>query len=167
MRFEIHPTAREEGVMGDHTEIAILAGGCYWLTQELLSSREGVISTRAGFTGGENDNPTEEDHPGHAEAVEVIFDPTRLSYEDLLKFFFLSHRADVAAEHVGSDYRSEVFYTTDEQRRIAEDMVVKVDAARIWPGKIVTAVTEAGPFWAAPAEEQNYLRRYPNTPHFL
>ena len=96
--------------MSRNTETAILAGGCFWPAQELLRHRDGIISTRVGYTGGENDNPTAGDHPGHAEAVEVIFDPERTSYRDILEFFFQIHRPDLGEGLVGSDYRSEIFY---------------------------------------------------------
>src|SRR5580704_15497731 len=102
--------------MSENTETAILAAGCFWPAQELLRHRDGVLSTRVGYTGGENDNPTADDHPGHAEAVEVIFDPERTSFRDILEFFFQMHRPDLGAELVGSGYRSEIFYTSDEQR---------------------------------------------------
>src|SRR5437764_13253805 len=105
--------------MSEQTETAILAGGCFWPAQQLLRHRDGVISTRVGYTGGENDNPTAHDHPGHAEAVEVIFDPERTRYRDILEFFFQIHRPDLGEELVGSDYRSEVSYTSEEQRRVA------------------------------------------------
>ena len=95
--------------MSDNAETAILAGGCFWPAQELLRHREGVISTRVGYTGGENDNPTDEDHPGHAEAVEIVFDPERISYRGLLEFFFQIHRPDLGERFVGSSYRSEIF----------------------------------------------------------
>ena len=107
--------------MSEKTEAAILAGGCFWPSQELFRHRDGVISTRVGYTGGENDHPTDENHPGHAEAVEIIFDPERTSYRDILEFFFQIHRPDLGEVVVGSDYRSEIFYTSDEQRRVAED----------------------------------------------
>jgi len=145
--------------MGDNTETAILAGGCYMILQEMLRDRDGVISTRVGFTGGENDNPTEENHPGHAEAVAVVFDPQRISFRDLLGFFFKSHRPDLAEEVVGSGYRSEIFCTTDEQRRIAEELIPDVDASGWWPGKVVTQVSQARPFWEAEPEDQDYLQR--------
>jgi methionine-S-sulfoxide reductase len=105
--------------MSENTETAILAGGCFWPAQELLRHRDGVISTRAGYTGGENDNPTAGHHPGHAEAVEVTFDPAQTSYRAILEFFLQIHRPDLGEELVGSDYRSEIFYTSDEQRRVA------------------------------------------------
>jgi peptide-methionine (S)-S-oxide reductase len=147
--------------MSDNAETAILAGGCFWPAQELLRHRDGVISTRVGYTGGENDNPTGENHPGHAEAVEIVFDPERISYRDLLEFFFQIHRADLGERLVGSDYRSEIFYTSDEQRQVAEDTIADADASGIWPGKVVTEISEAGSFWEAEAEDQDYLQRYP------
>ena len=147
--------------MSDDAESAVLAGGCFWIMQQLLRDRDGVISTRAGWTGGENDNPTEENNSGHAEAVEVIFDPERISYRDLLEYFFQVHRADLGERLVGSSYRSEIFYTTDKQRKVAEETVRDVDAAGHWPGKIVTEISEAGPFWEAEAEEHDYFQRHP------
>jgi peptide-methionine (S)-S-oxide reductase len=148
--------------MSDKVETAVLAGGCYWIMQQLLRHRDGVISTRVGWTGGENDNPTEENNSGHAEAVEVSFDPQRLSYRDLLEFFFLVHRADLDERVVGSGYRSEIFYTSDEQRKMAEQTISDVDASGHWPGKVVTRISEAGPFWEAEAGDQDYLQRYPD-----
>jgi peptide-methionine (S)-S-oxide reductase len=148
--------------MSEHTETAILAGGCFWPAQELLRHRPGVIATRVGYTGGETDNPTADDHPGHAEAVEVIFDTDRTTYGDILEFFLQIHRVDLRADVVGSDYRSEIFYTTDRQRQIAHDKIAAVDAAGIWPGKAVTRVSKAGPFWEANADDQQYLQHYPD-----
>lgn len=148
--------------MSGNTETAILAGGCFWPAQELLSHREGVISTRVGYTGGENDNPTADHHPGHAEAVEVIFDPARTSYRSILEVFFQIHRPDLGEELVGSDYRSEIFCVGDEQLQLAEDTLADADASGLWPGKIVTKISEAGPFWEAQAEDQDYLQHYPD-----
>ena len=154
--------------MNDKVETAVLAGGCYWIMQQLLRHRDGVISTSVGWTGGENDNPTEEDNSGHAEAVKVTFDPERLSYRDLLEFFFLVHRPDLDERIVGSGYRSEIFYTSDEQREVAEQTISDVDASGHWPGKVVTKISEAGPFWEAEAGDHDYLQRYPDgcTPPF-
>ena len=146
--------------MSEHTETAILAGGCFWPAQELLRHRDGVISTRVGYTGGENDNPTAGHHPGHAEAVEIIFDPGRTSYRAILEFFLQIHRPDLGEERVGSGYRSEIFYTSDEQRQVAEDTIADADASGMWPGKVVTKISEAGPFWAADAQDQDYLQHY-------
>jgi peptide-methionine (S)-S-oxide reductase len=148
--------------MNENTQTAVLAGGCFWPAQQLLRHRPGVISTRVGYTGGENDNPTADDHPGHAEAVEVIFDPELTSYRDILRFFFQMHRADVGEELVGNAYRSEIFCTTDEQRQVAEDTLAAADASGIWHGKVVTRISEAGRFWEAEAEDQDYLELYPH-----
>ncbi len=109
-----------------------------------LRHRHGVISTRVGYTGGANDNPTAGNHPGHAEAVEVIFDPERTSYRNILEFFFQIHRPDLGEGVVGSDYRSEIFYTSDEQRQVAEDTIA--DASGFWGGKVVTKISKVGPF---------------------
>jgi peptide-methionine (S)-S-oxide reductase len=148
--------------MRDNAETAVLAGGCYWILQQLLRDRDGVISTRVGWTGGENDNPTEENNSGHAEAVEVTFDPERISYRDLLEFFFLFHRADLGEGLVGSSYRSEIFCASEEQRQVAEETIRDVDASGHWPGKIVTKISETGPFWEAAAEDRDYFQRYPD-----
>jgi peptide-methionine (S)-S-oxide reductase len=148
--------------MGDNAETAVLAGGCAWIMQQLLRHPEGVISTRTGFMGGENDNPTEDDNIGHAEVVEVIFDPERLSYRGLLELFFQSHRADLDEGIVGSEYRSEIFYTNPEQRRLAEEMIRDVDASGHWLGKTVTHISQAGVFWEMEPEDQDYFMRFPH-----
>jgi peptide-methionine (S)-S-oxide reductase len=150
--------------MSENTETAILAGGCFWITQELLRHQEGIISTRAGWTGGDSDNPTEDDPGGHAEAVEIVFDPDRLSYRDILELFFQVHRPDLGEELVGSMYRSEVFYTSDEQRRVAEDTIADVNVAGFWD--VATRVSEAGRFLEAEAEDQDYFQRYPASSQF-
>jgi peptide-methionine (S)-S-oxide reductase len=111
-------------------------------------------------------SPTAGDHPGHAEAVEVVFDPGRTSYRDILEFFFQIHRPDLGEGLVGSDYRSEVFYASGEQRQVAVDTIAAAGASGIWPGKVVTKVSEAGPFWEAEAEDQGYLKRYPEGNQF-
>src|SRR4051794_7008965 len=119
--------------MGDNVETAVLAGGCAWIMQPLLSHPEGVISTRTGWMGGTGENPTEGDNGGHAEVVEVVFDPERLTFRGLLEVFFQAHRADLGEAVVGSIYRSEIFYTNAEQRRVAEEMIRDVDASGHWP----------------------------------
>jgi peptide-methionine (S)-S-oxide reductase len=150
--------------MSGHTETAVLAGGCAWIMQQLLRHPDGVISTRVGWTGGEGDNPTEDNPLGHAEAVEVVFDPERLSYRDLLEYFFQVHRPDLGEDVVGSIYRSAVFYTSEEQRRVAVETIADVDASGHWLGKTVTEVSEAGRFWEDPAEDQDHFLRYPEYP---
>lgn len=148
--------------MGDSTETAILAGGCAWVMQQLLRHPEGVIATRTGFMGGENDNPTEGNSGGHAEVVEVVFDPERLSYRGLLEVFFMAHRADLDEDIVGPLYRSEIFCTSEEQRRVAYEMIRDVDASGHWPGRTVTRISEATVFWEMGPEDQDYLMRFPH-----
>src|SRR5690349_3210838 len=151
--------------MSDNAETAILAGGCFWGMQEVLRRREGVIATRAGYTGGKNSKPTGQNHPGHAEAVEIIFDPERISYREILEFFFQIHDPTTKnrqGKYTGLLYRSEIFCTSDEQRQVAEDTIADVDASGLWPGKVVTEISDAGPFWEAGAEDQDYLQRYPD-----
>lgn len=148
--------------MGNARETAVLAGGCAWIMQQLLRQPDGVVSTRTGWMGGTGENPTEDNDGGHAEAVEVVFDPERLSYRRLLEVFFLVHRADLDAGVVGSIYRSEIFYTSPEQRTIAEETIVDVDAAQHWLGKTVTRVTPVSRFWEMDPEDQDYLQRFPH-----
>jgi peptide-methionine (S)-S-oxide reductase len=148
--------------MSDTAETAILAGGCAWIMQQLLRAPEGVISTRVGWTGGESEDPTEEKPGGHAEAVEVTFDAERISYRTLLEYFFLVHRPDLDERLVGSIYRSEIFYTSEEQRSVAEETIRDVDDSGHWPGKTVTEVTEAGTFLVESAEDQDYFQRFPD-----
>src|SRR5262249_39457548 len=154
--------SKEGEGMTDKAETAVLAGGCYWIMQQLLRHPDGVISTRVGWTGGEGDNPTEENPQGHAEAVEVVFDSERLSYRDLLEGFFSGHPADPGGEFGGANTPPETFFSTRDQRQIAEATIPDVDASGHWPGKVVTKISEAGPFWEAVPEDQNALQRYPD-----
>src|SRR3984893_17302003 len=154
------------------TERAVLAGGCFWGVQDLLRRYPGVISTRVGYTGGEVPNATYRNHGNHAEAIEIIFDPQTISYRKLLEFFFQIHDPSTLnrqGNDRGASYRSAIFYTSDAQKRIAEDTIADVDASGLWPGKVVTEVAPAGPFWEAEPEHQDYLERYPNgyTCHFV
>jgi peptide-methionine (S)-S-oxide reductase len=148
--------------MSEDLETAILAGGCFWVMEQLLRHCDGVVSTQVGWTGGQNENPTEENNSGHAEAVEVIFDPGRIAYRQLLELFFQVHRPDLGEDIVGSSYRSEVFYTSDEQRRVAGETIADVDASGHWPGKIVTRISEAGRFWQAELDDQDHFQHYPD-----
>ncbi len=147
--------------MSENAESAVLAGGCFWIMQQLLRDRDGVISTRVGWIGGENENPTQENNIGHAEAVEVTFDPDRLSYRELLEYFFMVHRPDLGEDVVGTGYRSEIFHASEEQRVVAEETIRDVDASGHWPGRVVTRVSEAGRFWEDAPEEHDYLQRFP------
>ena len=152
-------------------ERAVLAGGCFWGMQDLIRRSQGVISTRVGSSGGEVPNTTYRNHGSHAEAIEIIFDPGRISYRELLEFFFQIHDPTTRnrqGNDAGTSYRSAIFYTSEEQKRVAEDTIADVNASGLWPGKVVTDVTPAGDFWEAEPEHQDYLERYPNgyTCHF-
>ncbi len=154
------------------TDRAVLAGGCFWGMQDLIRRRAGVISTRVGYSGGDVPNATYRNHGTHAEAIEIIFDPEQVSYRDLLELFFQIHDPTTKnrqGNDLGASYRSAVFYTSDDQKRIAEETIADVDASGLWPGKVVTEVTAAGPFWEAEPEHQDYLERYPNgyTCHYI
>lgn len=154
------------------TERAILAGGCFWGVQDLLRKMDGVVSTRVGYSGGEVPNATYRNHGNHAEAVEIVFDPSRISYRELLEFFFQIHDPSTAnrqGNDRGASYRSAIYYTTPEQQRVAEDTIADVDASGLWPGKAVTEVEPAGDFWEAEPEHQDYLQRTPGgyTCHYV
>jgi peptide-methionine (S)-S-oxide reductase len=146
------------------SERAILAGGCFWGVQELLRKMDGVVSTRVGYSGGDVPNATYRNHGTHAEAVEIVFDPARIGYRELLEFFFQIHDPSTPnrqGNDRGASYRSAIFYTTPEQQRVALDTIADVDASGLWPGKAVTEVAPAGDFWEAEPEHQDYLQKYP------
>ena len=154
------------------SEKAILAGGCFWGMQDLIRQQPGVMSTRVGYSGGDVPNATYRNHGSHAEAIEIVFDPARTSYRQLLEFFFQIH--DPSTENRqgndrGTSYRSAIFYTSPEQKQVAEDTIADVDASGLWPGKAVTELAPAGDFWEAEPEHQDYLQRYPEgyTCHFV
>ena len=158
--------------MSATTEKAILAGGCFWGMQDLIRRRPGVLTTRVGYTGGDVPNATYRNHGSHAEAIEIVFDPGQISYRDLLEFFFPVHDPTTKnrqGNDIGLSYRSAIFYTSDQQKRVAYDTIADVDASGLWPGKVVTEVEPAGPFWEAEPEHQDYLERYPDgyTCHFV
>jgi peptide-methionine (S)-S-oxide reductase len=145
-------------------ERAILAGGCFWGMQDLIRKMPGVLSTRVGYTGGDVENATYRDHGTHAEGIEVIFDPARLSYRQLLEFFFQIHDPTTLnrqGNDMGMSYRSGIYYLTPEQKAEAERTIADVNASGLWPGKVVTEVKAAGDFWEAEPEHQDYLERYP------
>ena len=144
---------------------AILAGGCFWGMQDLIRKLPGVISTRVGYSGGDVANATYRNHGTHAEAIEIVFDPAQISYRRLLEFFFQIHDPTTPnrqGNDIGLSYRSAIFFLDAEQERIARDTIADVDASGLWPGKVVTEVAPAGPFWQAEPEHQDYLERFPN-----
>jgi len=150
---------------------AVLAGGCFWGMQDLLRRYRGVLSTRVGYTGGEVLNATYRNHGSHAEAIEILYDADQLSFREILEYFFRIHDPTTPnrqGNDRGPSYRSAIFYTSDEQKRIAEETIAAVNATGRWPGKVVTEVVPAREFWEAEPEHQDYLERYPGgyTCHF-
>src|SRR3954462_14443612 len=140
--------------------------------QDLIRKRPGVISTRVGYSGGDVPNATYRKHGTHAEAIEIVFDPDQLSFRDLLEFFFQVHDPTTKnrqGNDIGPSYRSAIFHTSDEQRKVAEDTIADVDASGLWPGKVGTELAPAGDFWEGEPGEQGYLERYPAgyTCHFV
>ncbi|HEY8857142.1 MAG TPA: peptide-methionine (S)-S-oxide reductase MsrA [Rugosibacter sp.] len=153
-------------------ETAILAGGCFWGMQDLIRKMPGVISTRVGYSGGDVPNATYRNHGTHAEAIEIIFNPVQLSYRQLLEFFFQIHDPTTPNQQGndrGSAYRSGIYYTSETQKRIAEETIADVNASGIWPGDVVTELAPGGPFWLAEPEHQDYLERFPHgyTCHYV
>lgn len=158
--------------MSVQSERAVLAGGCFWGVQELIRALPGVLSTRVGYSGGDVPNATYRNHGTHAEAVEIVFDPARISYRELLEFFFQIHdpsTPDRQGNDRGPSYRSAIYYADEAQKQVALDTIADVDASGLWPGKVVTELAPVGPFWEAEPEHQDYLQRYPSgyTCHFV
>ncbi len=154
------------------TERAVLAGGCFWGMQDLIRKMPGVVSTRVGYTGGDLPNATYRDHGTHAEAIEIVFDPGQIPYRRLLEFFFQIHDPTTPnrqGNDRGPSYRSAIYFTSDEQKAVAQETIGDVDASGLWPGKVVTELEPAGPFWEAESEHQDYLERIPHgyTCHFV
>ncbi|WP_411818821.1 peptide-methionine (S)-S-oxide reductase MsrA [Hyphococcus sp. DH-69] len=157
--------------MSADTERAVLAGGCFWGMQDLIRAQPGVVKTRVGYTGGDVPNATYQNHHGHAEAIEIIFDPTKTSYRNLLEFFFQIHDPSTLnrqGNDIGTSYRSEIFYVDEAQKEEALRTIKDVNASGLWPGEVVTKVSPVSDFWEAEPEHQDYLERFPNgyTCHF-
>lgn len=153
------------------TKHAIFAGGCFWGMQDLFRRLTGVSSTRVGYTGGDVPNATYRNHGDHAEAIEIAYDPSIISYRKLLEFFFQIHdptTKDRQGNDLGRSYRSAIYYTDAEQKKVAEDTIADVNASGIWPGPVVTELAPADDFWEAEPEHQDYLQRFPTgyTCHF-
>lgn len=154
------------------TETALLAGGCFWGMQDLIRRYPGVLATRVGYSGGDIPNATYRNHGTHAEAIEIVFDPSVISYRQILEFFFQIHDPSTAnrqGNDLGLSYRSAIFYKSEEQKNVALETIADVDASDLWPGKVVTELAPAGDFWEAEPEHQDYLERIPNgyTCHFI
>jgi peptide-methionine (S)-S-oxide reductase len=153
-------------------EKAILAGGCFWGVEELIRDLPGVSSTVVGYTGGDVLNATYRNHGTHAEAIEITFDPTRLSYRELLEFFFQIHdptTRNKQGNDRGTSYRSAIFYLNETQKETAKELIEEMTASHKWPGSIVTEIVPASDFWSAEEEHQNYLQKHPYgyTCHFI
>ncbi|MFC5421648.1 peptide-methionine (S)-S-oxide reductase MsrA [Bosea eneae] len=146
------------------TERAVLAGGCFWGMQDLIRKLPGVETTRVGYTGGDVKNATYRNHGTHAEGIEIIFDPAKIGYRQLVEFFFQIHDPTTLnrqGNDLGTSYRSGIYYVDEAQKTIAEEVIAEVNASGRWPGKVVTEVKPAGDFWEAEPEHQDYLERYP------
>ncbi|MER5473017.1 peptide-methionine (S)-S-oxide reductase MsrA [Streptomyces sp. NPDC002935] len=158
--------------MSRNEEKALLAGGCFWGMEDLIRTFPGVLDTRVGYSGGDVADATYRNHGTHAESIEITFDPTKTDYRTILEYFFQIHDPSTKnrqGNDIGLSYRSAIFYVDDEQKRVAEETIADVDASGLWPGKVVTEVAPAGPFWEAEPEHQDYLQRYPDgyTCHFV
>ncbi|MGI4793156.1 MAG: peptide-methionine (S)-S-oxide reductase MsrA [Janthinobacterium lividum] len=153
-------------------ERAVLAGGCFWGMQDLIRKLPGVLSTRVGYAGGEVPNATYRNHGNHAEAIEIVFDPAKITFRDLLEFFFQIHDPTTPnrqGNDRGPSYRSVIFYAEERQKAVITETIADVEASGLWPGKVVTEVVPIGPFWEAEPEHQDYLERIPKgyTCHFI
>lgn len=151
---------------------AILAGGCFWGLEDLIRKQPGVIDTEVGYTGGSNADPTYEDHPGHAEAVQITYDADVTSFKKLLDFFFQIHDPTTRNRQendVGTSYRSTIFYANEEEKRIGEEMIEIVNASARWPNPVVTTLEPLTVFYPAEKYHQDYLIKNPEgyTCHFL
>ncbi len=153
-------------------ERAVLAGGCFWGMEDLIRKMPGILRTRVGYTGGDVQNATYRNHGTHAEGIEIVFDPAKISYRQLLEFFFSIHDPTTPnrqGNDRGMSYRSAIYYVDEGQKSVAIDTIADVNASGLWPGKVVTELDPVGDFWAAEPEHQDYLERVPNgyTCHFV
>lgn len=150
---------------------AYIAGGCFWGMEDLFRTRPGIIDTEVGYQGGQNDNPTYRNHPGHAESIELTYDPAKTSFKEILDYFFRIHNpttVDQQGNDKGSSYRSAIFYKNEEEKQIAKEVIAIVEASNKWEGNVVTTLEPFTTFWPAESEHQDYLVRIPNgyTCHF-
>ena len=146
-------------------ERAVLAGGCFWGMQDLIRELPGIEATRVGYTGGNLPNATYRNHGTHAEAIEILFDPDRISYRHILEFFFQIHDPTTInrqGNDRGPSYRSAIFYVNEEQKQVALETIADVNASGLWPGKVVTELEPVGDFWEAEPEHQEYLQLFPS-----
>lgn len=154
------------------TKIAYLAGGCFWGVEELFRDQLGVIDTEVGYTGGKNDNPTYENHPGHAEAIAITYDPAKISFKDLLDFFFRIHDPTTVNQQgndMGTSYRSTIFYQNDDELNISKNMIKIVNDSGLYKNPVVTTLEKFTKFYSAEEYHQDYLQKNPGgyTCHFV
>ncbi|CAM1373036.1 peptide-methionine (S)-S-oxide reductase MsrA [Tenacibaculum xiamenense] len=150
---------------------AYIAGGCFWGMEDLFRKRPGIVDTEVGYLGGENDFPTYRNHPGHAEGIELTYNPDETNFKEILDYFYRMHdptTVDRQGNDRGSSYRSAIFYQNDEEKQIAEDFIKIVDDSKRWPSKVVTTIEPFTKFWVAEDYHQDYLVKNPNgyTCHF-
>jgi peptide-methionine (S)-S-oxide reductase len=150
---------------------AYIAGGCFWGMEDLFRKRPGIKDTEVGYIGGQNDNPTYQNHPGHAEGIEIVYDPKETNFKEILDYFFRVHdptTVDRQGNDRGSSYRSAIFIQNDEEKQIAEEVIKIVDDSKRWNGKVVTTLEPYSKFWPAEDYHQDYLVKNPNgyTCHF-
>ena len=155
----------------DNYKKAYIAGGCFWGMEELFRTQNGIIDTEVGYIGGENENPTYKFHPGHAEGIEIIYDPKVTSFKKILDYFFRIHNPttiDRQGNDVGSSYRSAIFFQNEEEKTEAEEIIKIVNDSKKWDGNVATTLEPYSTFWNAEPEHQDYLVKNPNgyTCHF-
>lgn len=155
----------------DNYKKAYIAGGCFWGMEELFRVQPGIIDTEVGYIGGENENPNYRNHPGHAEGIELTYDPAKTNFKAILDYFFRIHdpsTVDRQGNDRGSSYRSAIFIQDEEEKNVAKEVIEIVDKSARWNGKVVTTLEPYTKFWPAEPEHQDYLRRIPNgyTCHF-
>ncbi len=150
---------------------AYIAGGCFWGMEDLFRVRPGVVDTEVGYIGGINDNPTYQNHPGHAEGIEITYNPDETTFKHILDYFFRIHNpttVDQQGNDIGSSYRSAIFFQNDKEKSDAEDIIKVVDDSGRWEGSTATTLEPYSTFWAAEPDHQDYLIKKPNgyTCHF-
>ncbi len=155
----------------DNYKKAYIAGGCFWGMEDLFRVRPGIIDTEVGYIGGQNENPTYGNHPGHAEGIEITYDSTETSFKEILDYFYRIHNpttVDRQGNDVGSSYRSAIFFQNEKEKSLAEEMIQLVNDSKKWDGKVATTLEPYSKFWVAEPEHQDYLKRTPNgyTCHF-
>lgn len=148
-----------------------IAGGCFWGMEDLFRKQKGILDTEVGYIGGENENPTYNNHPGHAEGIEITFDTTETSFKEILDYFFRIHNPTTINQQgndIGSSYRSAIFYQNEEEKQTAEEVIAIVNQSGRWGGEVVTTLEPYTKFWPAEDYHQDYLVKNPNgyTCHF-